>query len=80
MQRFVIACGIVPVYLASLPASIAILGWVRALAVTALGALVALLCFERLFRDWCKLPFTCSYIPGKERATSSLPLPRSPRP
>ena len=66
VQRFVIACGIVPVYLASLPASIAILGWLRALAVTALGVLVALLCFERLFRDWCKLPFTCSYLPGKE--------------
>ena len=66
VQRFVIACGIVPVYLASLPASIAILGWLRALAVTALGVLVALLCFERLFRDWRKLPFTCSYLPGKE--------------
>ncbi len=66
VQRFVIACGIVPVYLASLPASIAILGWLRALAVTALGVLVALLCFERLFRDWRKLPFTCSYLPGKQ--------------
>jgi predicted permease len=66
VQRFVIACGIAPVFLASLPASIAILGWLRALAVTALGALVALLCFERLFRDWCKLPFTCSYLPGKQ--------------
>jgi predicted permease len=66
VQRFVIACGIAPVFLASLPASIAILGWIRAIAVTALGALVALLCFERLFRDWCKLPFTCSYLPGKQ--------------
>ena len=66
VQRFVIACGIAPVYLASLPASIAILGWVRAIGVTALGGLVALLCFERLFRDWCKLPFTCSYLPGKQ--------------
>jgi predicted permease len=66
VQRFVIACGIAPVFLASLPATIAILGWLRALAVTALGALVALLCFERLFRDWCKLPFTCSYLPGKQ--------------
>jgi predicted permease len=64
--RFVIVCGIAPVYLASLPASIAILGWLRALAVTSLGILVALLCFERLFRDWCKLPFTCSYLPGKQ--------------
>ncbi|MCX6629456.1 MAG: ADOP family duplicated permease [Candidatus Solibacter sp.] len=66
VERFVMTCGIAPVYLASLPASIAILGWVRGLGVSALGALVALLCFERLFRHWCKLPFTCSYIPGKQ--------------
>jgi predicted permease len=63
--RFVIACGIAPVFLASLPATIAILGWLRAIGVTALGALVALICYERLFRDWAKLPFTCSYLPGK---------------
>src|SRR5205085_9627154 len=66
VQRFVIACGIAPVFLASLPASIAILGWLRALAVTALGIVVALVCFERLFRHWCKLPFTCSYLPGQQ--------------
>ncbi len=66
VQRFVIACGIVPVYLASIPSSIAILGGFRGLAVTVLGILVALLCFERLFREWCKLPFTCSYLPGKQ--------------
>jgi predicted permease len=63
--RFIIACGIAPVFLASLPATIAILGWLRAIGVTALGVLVALICFERLFRDWAKLPFTCSYVPGK---------------
>ena len=65
VQRFVIACGIAPVFIAGLPAAISILGWLRGLAVTTLAALVALLCFERLFRDWCKLPFTCSYLPGK---------------
>src|SRR5260370_41682989 len=56
VQRFVIACGIVPVHLASLPPSIAILGWLRALAVTALGGPVALLCFERPPPDRRKLP------------------------
>lgn len=66
VERFVIACGIVPVFLASLPASVAILGWLRALGVTVLAGLVALLCFERLFREWRKLPFTCSYLPGKK--------------
>jgi hypothetical protein len=83
--RFVIACGIAPVFLASLPATIAILGWLRAIGVTALGVLVALICFERLFRDWVKLPFTCSYLPGKRpfwmlvfRAALAAILPSSP--
>jgi predicted permease len=66
VQRFVIGFGIVPVYLASLPATIVILGPLRALALTALGVLVSLLVFERLFREWRKLPFTCSYLPGKK--------------
>ena len=65
VERFVIACGIAPVFLASLPATAAILGWFRALGVTGLAVLVALIGFERLFRDWAKLPFTCSYLPGK---------------
>ena len=68
VQRFVIVCGVVPFYVISLPATIAILGPMRALAVTALGLVVALIAFERLFRNWRKLPFTCSYIPGKKPA------------
>ena len=32
----------------------------------ALGFIVALLFFERLFREWRKLPFTCSYLPAKQ--------------
>src|SRR5262249_38949428 len=34
VDRFVICCGIAPIFLASLPASIAIFGWTRAVAVT----------------------------------------------
>jgi hypothetical protein len=63
VERFVLAFGIAPVFVASLPATIAILGLTRALAVTALLALTALLWFEVLFRKWRKLPFTCTYAP-----------------
>ena len=66
VERFVVCCGIAPLFLAALPAGIAILGWVRAAAVTALGFVSALLWFEALFRKWRKLPFTCSYLPGKQ--------------
>jgi hypothetical protein len=66
VERFVICCGIAPIFLVSLPASIAILGWLRAAAVTVLAFLSALVWFEALFRRWRKLPFTCSYLPGKQ--------------
>ncbi len=61
VDRFVICCGIAPVCLAGLPASVAVLGWQRGLIVMALVFLTAVLWFETLFRNWHKLPFTCSY-------------------
>jgi predicted permease len=66
VERFVLWCGVGPVFLASLPASIAILGPLRAMSATALSLGAVLPAFERLFRDWRKLPFTCSYVPGKQ--------------
>jgi len=66
IERFVIWCGIAPVVVAGLPATIAILGPVRGIAAASLGCLGALLFFERYFRDFLKLPFTCSYLPGKQ--------------
>ena len=66
VERFVVYCAIAPLFIAALPAAIAILGWVRAAAVTVLTFFCALLWFEALFRRWRKLPFTCSYLPGKQ--------------
>ncbi len=63
--RFVVSCGIAPVFLAGFPAAVAILGWTRAAAAGILAFLAALLWFEAMFRQWRKLPFTCSYLPGK---------------
>ncbi len=66
VERFVVCCGIAPVFLIALPAAIAILGWLRASAATLLAFFAALLWFEALFRQWEKLPFTCSYLPGQK--------------
>ncbi len=71
-ERFVIWLGIAPVFAASLPAAIAILGAGRALAVTALSFLTAVLWFEARFRKWRKLPFTCSFLPAKTSAAMML--------
>lgn len=65
VDRFVLCCGIAPVCLAGLPASAAVLGWQRAFIVTALVFLSAVLWFEAVFRNWRKLPFTCSYLPAR---------------
>ena len=66
VERFVLWCGIAPVFVAALPASIAIFGAVRALAAELLALLAVLIVFEILFRSWQKLPFTCSRLPGQE--------------
>ena len=70
--RFVVCCGIAPVFLIALPAAIAILGWLRASALTILGFFAALVFFEAMFRRWRKLPFTCSYLPGTRPVVLTL--------
>jgi hypothetical protein len=42
-----------------------LLGW-RAVSESALFAAFGLLCYEGIFSSWEKLPFTCSYLPGKK--------------
>jgi putative ABC transport system permease protein len=66
VERFVVCCGIAPVFLTGFPAAIAIFGWLRATAATLLAFFAALLWFEAFFRRWQKLPFTCSYLPGQK--------------
>jgi predicted permease len=65
VERFVIWCGIAPVFAISLPAAVAILGPVRATVAMVLTFFASLLWFEAMFREWRKLPFTCSYLPTK---------------
>ena len=67
VERFVVWFGLAPLFVAALPAAIAILGLIRASGVTLLGFFAALVWFEAVFRKWQKLPFTCSYLPGKQQ-------------
>ncbi len=72
VERFVIWCGIAPIFLASTSAAVSILEWPRAAAVLSVTLLAALLWFELMFRHWRKLPFTCSYLPGKKPVLFTL--------
>ncbi|MFN0106959.1 MAG: ABC transporter permease, partial [Bryobacteraceae bacterium] len=64
-ERFVFAAGVVPL----VAIGAAFVGWEAgawtAAAWAAVAFLVGAITFEIVFRDWRKLPFTCSYLPGK---------------
>jgi hypothetical protein len=72
VERFMIACVIVPIHLLTLPIAASVLAWPIALRMTALELLVSLTAFEMLFYSWQQLPFTCSYTPGKRTLVEVL--------
>jgi hypothetical protein len=65
MERFVMAYAVAPIYVILFPVTVYVMGWPIALRMTSLQLLVSLSIFEALFHSWQKLPFTCSYEPGK---------------
>ncbi len=65
VERFVMAWAVAPIYLVLVPVAAYVLGWAVACRLAILQLLITLCLFELLFHSWQKLPFTCSYIPGK---------------
>src|SRR5262245_26668149 len=49
-------------------------GLLIATAWASIAFFLAAIGFERLFREWRKLPFTCSYLPGKRPLLINLTL------
>ncbi len=72
LERFMIACVIVPIHLVMLPIAASVLGLPVAVRMTVLELLVSLTMFEALFYSWQQLPFTCSYVPGKRTLVEVL--------
>jgi hypothetical protein len=63
-------------FAAVIPAAVALpLQWAvagsRAIAAAALNAAIGLLWAEALLRDWRRIPFTCSYAPGRRSVAQS---------
>lgn len=67
VDHLVLFCAAVAMLALPFPLELRLLGW-RAPAEALLFAMVALLCYESLFAEWEKLPFTCSYLPNKTPA------------
>ena len=71
-----VAEHVVTLFAALIPAVVTLpLYWAvagsRAIAAAALNAAIGLLWAEALLRDWRRIPFTCSYAPGKRSVAQS---------
>jgi hypothetical protein len=64
VDRFILFWGAVLMLAIPLPLEARLLGW-RAVAEVALFTAFGLLCYEWVFTNWQKLPFTCSHLSGK---------------
>jgi hypothetical protein len=65
VESLLIVCGLVPVLLLTVPLEVFALGWIPAFAHLELAAVLILLLIEARLADWHKIPFTCSYVPGR---------------
>jgi hypothetical protein len=61
-----------PVLLVTLPFETLGLGWVLAFAHIALVAVLTLWLIEVRLREWHKIPFTCSYVPGRRNLWQTI--------
>jgi hypothetical protein len=65
IDRFVLFFGGAAMLVLPFPLEAWLLGW-RALSESALFAVFGMACYQVIFASWEKLPFTCSYLPGKK--------------
>lgn len=67
VDRLALVPALLMIVLVPIPIEIALVGW-RGAGEAVLFVAAYLLLFESLFYEWQKLPFTCSYLPGKVNA------------
>lgn len=66
--------GVFPLYAVVLPLSAALWGWRLAALHTVFGLTVAWMLMEALLLGLDKIPFTCSFVPGKLNLKATWPL------
>ena len=72
VEYLLVLCGLVPSLLLSAPIEIFALGSTLAFAHTALATALLLLLIEARLYEWHKIPFTCSYAPGRRNSWQTL--------
>lgn len=70
VRKAVVLVGIVPLFAMLLPVYAALWGWMAGCVHIIFGFVIALLLMEALLAGFAKLPFTCSYVPGKANVKS----------
>jgi hypothetical protein len=74
VKKAMLVVGVLPLFALLLPLHVLFWGWRTALLHMFFGAVVSWLLVEVLLVNFEKLPFTCSYLPGKANLKVSWPI------
>ncbi len=73
-RKWIVICGILPLFLLMAPVEFAVFAWPAALFHLAFGITLSVLLMQVMFFGFRKVPFTCSYFPGKANLIGLLVL------
>jgi len=65
MRKWIVICGVLPLFLLLVPLELAFFSWTVVLFQTVYGITVSILLAEVMFFDFRKIPFTCGYFPER---------------
>ncbi len=74
VEKVVLTLGVAPILILMLPVHVWLLGGAMAAVHFVEGGLLSLILMELVLFDFEKVPFTCSYLPGKRNVTQTLVL------
>jgi hypothetical protein len=74
VERFLMWFGVAPVVAFTLPLEILLLGWQDGLVAAVLSGMTVLILRELLLYQFQKIPFTCSYLPGRRNLVETMVL------
>ncbi len=65
IRKWVLVCGIIPLFILIVPAQLHYLPWTVVAWSVAYGIILSILLTEIMFLGFRKIPFTCGYFPGR---------------
>jgi hypothetical protein len=69
IRKAMVLMAILPLFVALLPFYVMLWGWTTALMHALFGSTLSVLLMEGLLATFRKIPFTCSYLPGKAKVS-----------